>query len=297
MGGFIRMFLIVFAAAILLPARGFVELRGFVPRGVSEELVAYEYKRIHRLLAPDERVDTSPLVVTYFTRKGTAHEQYSLPEWGGGGAIGTDRIVVAVDVTPLLDQDFVQTTIHELAHIVINRVAGKTPVPRWFHEGVAMMVSRDVSFREHTVISRAIFAGALMPLSSIDSVNRFGAHRARLAYAQSRQAVRFLVETYGVESLGMILREARRGGSFERAFQEVLGITPGELNRLVRRFVTQRYGPVFWLADTYVLWLAILALALVAYAAAMVRKRRRAAAMEEEERGDEGEGAGDEDAY
>ncbi|MBD3315778.1 MAG: hypothetical protein GF344_08335 [Chitinivibrionales bacterium] len=279
------LFLIVLATATIIEGRSFVELRGFIPNGISEELVIYEYKRIYKLLAPNDTVDTSPLVVTYFTRKATANERYSLPEWGGGGAVGTNRIVVVVDVSPLLEQNFVQTTIHELAHIVINRLAGETKCPRWFHEGVAMMVSGDVSVREHAVISRAIFTGSLVPLSSIDSVNQFGAFRARLAYAQSRQAVRFLTESYGVESLGMILHQARRHGSFWKGVYRVLGINRRELERLVERFITQRYGSVFWLADTYVLWLAIVALAFVAYVVAMIRRSRRSRAMEAEETG------------
>ncbi len=159
-----------------------IVVQGFTPQRIDKATIQYEYKRVYKTLAPNHRPDTSSLMITFYSKATRKHMDFSLPEWGGGGAIGSDTIVVNIDKKPFLEHSPYQVTVHELVHIVIKRHCKNVAVPRWFHEGLAMTLSGEASERENIVVSKALFSGSLMPLGSIDSVNLFGRFRAELAY-------------------------------------------------------------------------------------------------------------------
>lgn len=258
-----------------------ITLQGDVPPDIAERSALKDYREIYRVLAPDKAEDTAGLTIVFYKRDRALKETYSLPEWGGGGAIGKDMIIIPTDPAPFLKQDFGQTVRHELVHIAVNRISGGVHVPRWFHEGAAMMLSGDESGQEQFILSQAIFSRTLMPLGSIDSVNEFGRFRARVAYCQSRQAVRYFIDTWGVETLGEVLREARMRGSFWAGFESVLSISEGEFEALSRDDVQNRFKFALWFADTYMIWIGILVLFFTGYVATKIRNRRKAKLMEE----------------
>jgi len=71
----------------------------------------------------------------------------------------------------LSGMDAGRVTVHELVHIVLARAYGSVPVPRWFHEGLAMTLSGELLFEEQVVISRALFTHQLLPFDTIEKVN------------------------------------------------------------------------------------------------------------------------------
>ena len=273
--------------ALLLPiAAAFsqnIQLEGFVPQGITAPMASYEYKRIHSALSLDKKRSRAPITITYFTKHGIRPTYYSLPEWGGGGAIGRDQIIVALDAKPFLYADFAQITVHELVHIAINRICTTTVVPRWFHEGVAMALSGDITFQEQVVLSRAILTGSLISLSSIDSVNSFGRYRAQLAYAQSHQAVKFLINMYGIEALQEILHEANKSASFSKGVTETLQLSQHEIESYARAYLARTFRLAFFVADTYLIWVIALILFIAGYIATRIRNRKKLALMEAQE--------------
>ncbi len=262
---------------------GNIIIQGFTPREIDRATIQFEYKRLYKILAPAGPIDTSRLTIIFYSKAVESNERYSLPEWGGGGAIGTEKIVVNIDKNPFLDHSPYQVTVHELAHIVINRISMGIAVPRWFHEGVAMLLSGEATEREQIVLSKALFAGSVMPLYSIDSVNSFGRFRAELAYCQSRQTVLFLIDTYGIEILAEVLEAAIEKGTFWGGFHDVLQVTPRELDLFARKFIYQNHGKYLWLVDEYLVWVVILFLFLLAYIITIFRIRAKKKRMEEEE--------------
>jgi hypothetical protein len=269
--------------ALGLAAKGQeIILEGFVPQGISAAMISFEYKRIWKKLAPGRRLDTAPLTATYFTKRSMT-SKISLPEWGGGGAVGRGHIAVALDAEPFLYADFARTTVHELVHIAISRICTTTTVPRWFHEGTAMALSGEVTFAEQVVLSRAILTTSLVPLADIDSVNGFGRFRAQLAYAQSHQAVLLLIDTYGIEVLQEILAGADKHGSFAAGLREALQLSEDEIQSMARAHLVREFRLAFFFADTYLMWLGILVLFVAGYVATVIRNRRRARAMAQEE--------------
>lgn len=277
----IKIFLLVITLIVTLSSQ--VMLKGFVPHGIDEGAILYEYKRIYKTLAPSERVDLSPLNVTFFTGNWSSNEKYSLPEWGGGGAIGKNDIVVCVDNKPFLDHSVYQITVHELVHIAINRICQDVAVPRWFHEGLAMILSGEATTRENIVISKALFSGSLMQLKAIDSVNAFGRFRAELAYCQSRQAVLYLIDIYGIGVFQEIIKASNETGSIWKGFEEVLEISERELELLYRNYIMKNHGRFFWLVDFYLIWSGIVLLFLTGYVLTLIRIRKKRKMLEQEE--------------
>ncbi len=262
---------------------GEIIVQGFAPKNIDRAVIHYEYKRIWALLVPGVKPDTTRLIVTYYSNFHKTNEQFSLPEWSGGGAIGDDHIVVSIDKSPFLDHSPYQVTVHELVHIVINRACKGVAVPRWFHEGVAMTLSGDATDRENIVISKALFTGSIMPLNVIDSVNSFRRFRAELAYCQGRQAVAYLIDTYGIEVLAEILDAANKQQSFWKGFYEVLQISEKELEVFYLDYVLKHHGRFFWLLDTYLVWILILFLFFLAYTVTFFRIRAKRKRLEKEE--------------
>jgi hypothetical protein len=260
-----------------------LQFEGLIPPDVDKSAMTAEYYRLYRALAPRQRPDPRPLRIVYLVPKESAVAEYGLPEWGGGGAIGRDLIVIPTATKPFLDLSLAQVTRHELAHIVLNRAFPSVGVPRWFHEGVAMTLSGELSMDENVIVSKAIFSSRLMPLSSIDSVNSFGRNRADLAYCQSHLSVLFLIDQYGIDVLSEILVSAKKTGNFWQAVNSVLSITPLEFEQLAQSYITTRYRLVFLIADYPAFWVIIVFLFLIAFGVTMVRKRRKLDSMEQEE--------------
>lgn len=260
---------------------GRIELTGFVPPGIDAAFVNYEYRRLWKAIVPFRHPDTSGINILFFNTHGTVAEEGLLPEWGGGGAIGRDRIVVPIDRPEFLEMDLGRTLVHELAHIVLNRAApDRVYFPRWFHEGVAMALSGDLSEREKFALSKAMFSGSLMPLASVDSVNLFPQFRAELAYAQSRLAVEWLVSTYGVEVIGEIVEGSVKRGSFSGGLDETLKIGPREFESSARNYLLQTQGRFWWILDEYLVWALISLFALFSFVTVYILNRIKMNAMD-----------------
>ncbi len=266
------------------PGNGEIIIQGSPPAGVSVRFALSEYYRVFNRLAPNKRPDKSPLTIIYFTKSSAAGMSAALPEWGGGGAIGDSLIIIPIDFKPFLEQSFPQITVHELVHIVLARAYPDVAIPRWFHEGTAMLLAGELSFEENTIVSKAIFLGRLMPLSSIDSVNSFPRGRADLAYSQSHLAVLFLVDQYGIAALPELLRVTQRTKSFKAGLLQTTGLSLPEFEELVGKYIASKYRFVFLITDTYMWWVAIAVLFIAGFIATAIRNRKRAAAMEEAER-------------
>jgi hypothetical protein len=147
-----------------------------------------------------------------------------------------------------------------------------------------MLLSGELSFEENATVSKAIFLGRLMPLSSIDSVNSFTKGRADLAYSQSHLAVLFLVEQHGMIVLPELLQAARKSRNFESGMSEALGLDSREFGEMVEKYIALKFKLIFFITDSYLWWVLIALLFIVGFIATTIRNKKRAAAMEEAER-------------
>ena len=73
-----------------------------------------------------------------------------VPPTTAGFAVGEDSLVVLFPSRSLTyPHDTLEDVLHhEVAHVLIARAAGGRPVPRWFHEGLAMTAERTWGFED-----------------------------------------------------------------------------------------------------------------------------------------------------
>lgn len=264
-----------------------VEIRfnGDVPLYLDSRLSESEYKRIAKLFGLPQSIDTSAVIVTFYKKAEAPVLGIRLPEWGGGGALGTDSIFIPLDVEyAFFHQDFQRILTHELVHIIIHRKYGHVNIPRWFHEGMAMALSGEIDSDAPVTLSKAVLSGKLLSLDTINYVNRFKRDKAHLAYCQSHFAVRFLLLQYGQDLLPELLSEIKSRGSFESACIHVFGLNRREIDVIVKQKIRSEYHFSFLLDDTF-FWLLILILAIGGFFATVLRKKKRMKEMELDEAG------------
>jgi len=276
----IRTVVLILCAYAALVAQQ-IQFEGLLPFDIDKASTTADYYRYFKALAPMRQPDSKPLRIVYLASQESAVREYGLPEWGGGGAIGRDLIIIPTINKPFLDLSYAQVTRHELVHSVLSRAYPSFHIPRWFHEGAAMALSGELSFEENIVISKALFTGSILKLSSIDSVNGFGRNKADLAYSQSHAAVLFFIDNYGIDVLPEILNAGRKSGSFWQGVYNVLSISPDEFEKLVHASLSSKYSLLFIFTDYYAFWILIAGLFLVAVIVTIFRKRKQLETMEQ----------------
>lgn len=210
-----------------------------------------------------------------------------VPPWVSGYAFGEMGVIVLLPqrVPAYPDSSLEDLLRHEVAHVLVARASGGRPLPRWFHEGMAMIAGLSWGFDDRSRLTLALLTDRPVSLNALD--DRFAGAQAEVnrAYAISGAFVREVFERYGPEAAPEILAGVARGLSFEDAFQAATGVSLAEAEESFwdRQTFWYRWVPV--LTSSVTLWLLITLLALWA----IRRRRRRDAAIrrmwdEEEER-------------
>lgn len=209
------------------------------------------------------------------------------PGWVAGRASGADRIVIFPERVGAYPYDSLESLVlHEVVHLALNVRAGERPLPRWFHEGVAVSVESGWGIGSE---ARLLMAAARDP--GLDDVNAlFASERAAetsTAYLLSAALVEDIRRRHGLAVPGTIAQRVANGDTFDRAFFLSTGETVEEAAANAWRV----YRGVRWLpvlTGTSAMWGAILTLAVFAF---FVRVRRRRAKRWEEEEAEEDDAA------
>jgi hypothetical protein len=261
-----------------------VNLSGSPPLEVNQTALENEYHRLVNQLADNRiRMDRPIHIIYYGPNDERPPAAAALPEWGGGGALGQDTILIPLGRPSFFNRNLHQVTVHEMAHLVIARSYPGTDIPRWFHEGCAMTLSGEVSFDEAVSLARAVLLNRLIPFDAIDSVNEFNRARAELAYGQSHAAILFFIDNFDMEGIRELLGRARRSGSFEEGMHATLGFVPREFERLAMQHIRRHYGLAFIFGDLYIIWLLVLLLAGATFVVTRIRNHRRLRTLEQQE--------------
>lgn len=281
-----RLIPIFFITLLLLNTAAFsveIHFYGSVPSGINRSFAEYEYKRIAKLIETPQTTDTHAIIVTFYKKSEIPQLGIRLPEWGGGGALGTDSIFIPIDIEyAFFRSDFQRILTHEMVHLIICRKYGNINIPRWFHEGMAMALSGEIDSDAPVVLSKAVLGRNLLSLDSIQLVNRFKRDRAHLAYCQSHFAVQFLMKQYGQDLLPELLSEIKKRSSFEFACIKVFGLSSDEINSIVNQKIRSEYHFSFLLDETFI-WIIILILAVSGFIVTVVHKKKRMEEMTLEE--------------
>jgi len=215
----------------------------------------------------------------------TALSYGGVPDWGAGCAIEAERrIVVRSPRATSAPHDLRTLLRHELAHLAIQDELGEVRAPRWFHEGTASAVAGEWRLEESAAVAVAAWRGKLLRPSEL--VHRFptNARRARLAYAESYQAVLLLEELAGVDTVDELVRAVGAGQSFGHAMQRMLSVDANTFDELLLRRLRERFGLALLLRRGNLLFVAAAVLLLVGALQRWRRSRHTLSDWEQQER-------------
>lgn len=192
------------------------------------------------------------------------------PAWVAGFAEGAGTVVLFPGRVPRYpDTSLEELLLHELAHVLVDRAAGERAVPRWFHEGLALVAGGPWDLRDRSRLTLAMLREGEVTLAELD--RRFADPGALPgAYAVAGALMRDLLRRHGTDSAARLLAEVRRGTSFASAFEHTIGVEPEAAARSFwrRHVLWYRWLPV--LTSSATLWIGVTLLALAA-----IRRRRR----------------------
>ena len=237
--------------------------------GVASRIEAMDVTRITRALA--QAGLTLPPTIHIALVESDAPAARQLPSWIVGQAFGTEAIIIFPDRIGSYPYDSLESVVlHEIAHLALSARAGEQPLPRWFHEGVAVSVESGWGLQGQV---RLLATAARDP--ALDDVSALFASDAlpstTTAYLLSAALVDDLRRNHGAAAPGLIAGRVADGEPFEQAFLHVTGQTPDvAAANAWRLYRGLRWLPVLTSASS--VWGGILVLAGVAF---LVRLRRR----------------------
>ena len=206
-----------------------------------------------------------------------------VPQWVVGLASGPRDIVIFPQRVPPYPYDSIESVFrHEVAHLALAARAGGAPLPRWFHEGVAMSIDRgwDTSGQLRLLLEM-IRSPRTEQLGQLFASNT--QPESALAYGLSAALVADLQQRHDPAVIGALAAQVAKGVPFARGFEIETGETPdGAASRAwaaYRRWTN--WVPA--LTSGTATWALILVIAAGAYVTVRRRRIRRRRAWDEEE--------------
>ena len=198
-----------------------------------------------------------------------------VPEWIVGLALQPDEIVIFPGRVLSYPYDSIESVFrHEVAHLALSARAAGRPLPRWFHEGVAVSVDAGWGL---TGRLRVLLEMTGSPATA-DLARLFASDtqsESALAYGLSAALVADVQRRHGRGAPGAIAARVADGVPFARAFQLVTSVTPDEAAS--RAWAGYRHWTIWVSVATSeaAVWGLILVIAVVAFIARARRRARR----------------------
>jgi len=125
------------------------------------------------------------------------------------------------------ESNLYETLAHEMAHVMLGGVEKQKQLrlSRWFHEGVACWLGRVLpdSPDDHRLETAAIM-NALIPLYTLEKGFPPFQEQSQIAYLQSENFIRFILNRHGQDSIARVLRALKNGESLDQGFMRALGV-------------------------------------------------------------------------
>lgn len=207
----------------------------------------------------------------------------AIPHWGEAVADPGKQIIIVKSPRWTNSSNGLRVVVvHELVHILVGAAVGRTSVPRWLGEGLAIYFSGEISHVGGSELSHAQISEQLIPLSQIDDMLSFGQPKAHLAYQEAYLAVVYIIETYGQSAIHVLLDELQKNHNINTAVREAFGITLIQFEYEWRQSLLEKYKWSFLIEFDKYLWVFIILLFFLAILAMYIRRRRTLARWEAE---------------
>lgn len=205
----------------------------------------------------------------------------NFPDWSSGAALPAHRAMVLKSHEA--NQDIHKIAIHELTHLLIDQATQSKPIPRWLNEGLAVYFSGEKNFASTSLISKALMTQSIIDLSDIDYVLTFHKSKARLAYQESYLAVKYLIETYGLESVRNIIKQIAIADDNDAAFTSAIGMDMYNFEYEWFQYVQDNYRWHFLVDFDIYLWMLMPLLFIVIFIIIRIRNRKTIKRWESED--------------
>ena len=213
--------------------------------------------------------------------------QGQIPEWGVAATIHNPPSIVLK--SPRSDENTRRRIIpilqHEIAHFILNKATGRVLIPRWFHEGFAVVTADEMNFSRRRKASRILATGKTIPLHRINQIFSFYPHDVETAYAECGSAMGYFLKITAHHGVADLARFIRNGSSFEEAFHLATGLTVEQFEEYWKESGKDPFawGFFIWYLDE-ILWSTIPFLAILAFVLRGIRNRRILKHWENEEK-------------
>jgi len=207
------------------------------------------------------------------------------PDWGAAAAFPAGKLIAVKSPDRFrINKSLAELLRHEYAHLALASRTGIRNVPRWFDEGMAMMVSTEWDWTNNMAMSKAALFDEFIPLEEIENLNRFNEDKASVAYAQSYLAVTYLFEEYGRETITIFLDEITRGSLIDEALIASIGSNYAGFEKEFQFYLKRRYNLVTIFMDTMYFWLALAIIVIIGGFLQYRRRRKYYKKWQEEEK-------------
>jgi len=156
------------------------------------------------------------------------HFAASTPPWFRGGVALTkeNKIYLATPKREVNIEKLPQVITHELSHVFTSFITYNT-LPAWMNEGIAQYEASQWDSEKENILKSAVLEDKLLSLQELERPFTVFKEPKRiiLAYAQSYQAVKSIMDHYGRDSFIQILHEFSQGKNFDEAANKVLKIS------------------------------------------------------------------------
>jgi hypothetical protein len=166
------------------------------------------------------------------------------PSWTGGMAYSEHDIVI-IGISQQ-DLEWGRTTIaHELTHVLVGHLTFSClgDVPTWLNEGLAVYSEGMLDPTAKAQLNEAISSYQLLSVRSLSGGFSEIPSKAYLSYSQSFSLVKFLIETYGQDSMKSLLISLRDGTTIDDALSRVYGFDIDGLEAAWREAVGAKPQP------------------------------------------------------
>ena len=210
-----------------------------------------------------------------------------IQDWAVGCAFPLSRRIVIQNPRVIVDQKFQLSQVlrHEIVHIAFGQRTKSTigDIPLWFIEGIAIYLSGEWAPHRHQVMFEHILSRSIIPLT--DLAERFpSAERgAQLAYAESLNAVAWLVKIAGVEKLWEVIDLLGAGNDLNTAYKQAIGWNLATFDAEWQASLSQRYYWAALFSNSYLFWGSLGLVFILVYLRRRQRIRRRLVELEQQE--------------
>ena len=197
----------------------------------------------------------------------------SWPRWIVGMAEPPADILVFPGRTTRYPYDSLESVVrHEVAHLALTQRARGRPLPRWFHEGVAVSIETGFGFGD-----QARLFTSMVSRPGIGDVGRLFASGSEAdssrAYLLATALVVDVRRRHGPDVVGAIAEGVGQDLSFDQAFANATGETVAEATAVAWAGYLRWTRWILALDRLVSTWTLVLLLAVVAF---VVQRRRRA---------------------